>query len=218
VHRLKRIFSSGIEEVKGLILQHLELSRTSLEILQKTISSGNYDKSLVDEEVRRVTALEREGDEIIRDLVDRVVQGAVIPTITNVMIVLLDNVDNVLDMIYFAMKEIRRGLHLWSRDEVRSIVSTELKEMLNLVKTMLDYLNNMLKSEKDEELRKYTRLISSLEEEIDEVKEDILDKVYTIDFTAAEFNHIVTLVYTVDKIADNIQDASFHLATVVTSH
>ncbi|MEM0468003.1 MAG: DUF47 family protein, partial [Pyrobaculum sp.] len=163
MHRLKRIFSSGIEEVKGLILQHLELSRTSLEILQKTISSGNYDKSLVDEEVRRVTALEREGDEIIRDLVDRVVQGAVIPTITNVMIVLLDNVDNVLDMIYFAMKEIRRGLHLWSRDEVRSIVSTELKEMLNLVKTMLDYLNNMLRSEKDEELRKYTRLISSLE-------------------------------------------------------
>lgn len=217
MHKLKRIFTSGLHEVKEKLQSHLELSRQSLEILQRAISSGPLDKTAVDEEVRRVTALEREGDEIIRDLVDKVVQGAVIPTVTNVVIVLLDNIDNILDMIYFAMKEIKRGHHLWAREDLRLIVSSELREMLNLVKSMLEYLNEMLKSEGGEELRKYARLISSLEEEIDEVKENILDKVYTVEFTAAEFNHVVTLVYTVDKIADNIQDASFHLATVMSS-
>jgi len=31
------------------------------------------------------------------------------------------------------------------------------------------------------------------------------------------FNHLVSLVYTADKIADNIQDAAYHLATVLSS-
>jgi predicted phosphate transport protein (TIGR00153 family) len=217
VQRLKKIFSTGLEDIREKIGDHIALSQESLLILQGLILNKSLDRSAVDEAVRKATALEREGDEIVRDLMDKVAQGAVVPTITNVVMVLLDNVDNVLDMIYFAIKEVKRGHHLWTSEQVYAVVSAEVKEMLDLSKTMLEYLQNMLNARDVDDIRRYARLISSLEEEIDEVKENILDRIYGLELSAVAFNHLVSLVYTADKIADNIQDAAYHLATVLSS-
>jgi len=217
VQRLKKIFSTGLEDIREKIGDHIALSQGSLFILQGLILNKSLDRSAVDEAVRKATALEREGDEIVRDLMDKVAQGAVVPTITNVVMVMLDNVDNVLDMIYFAIKEVKRGHHLWTNEQVYAVVSAEVKEMLDLSKTMLEYLQNMLNARGVDDIRRYARLISSLEEEIDEIKENILDRVYGLELSAVAFNHLVSLVYTADKIADNIQDAAYHLATVLSS-
>jgi len=217
VQRLKRIFSTGLEDIREKIGDHIALSQGSLLILQGLLLNKSLDRSAVDEAVRKVTALEREGDEIVRDLMDKVAQGAVVPTITNVVMVMLDNVDNVLDMIYFAIKEVKRGYHLWTSEQVYAVVSAEVKEMLGLSKTMLEYLQNMLNAKDVDDTRRYARLISSLEEEIDEIKENILDRIYGLELSAVAFNHLVSLVYTADKIADNIQDAAYHLATVLSS-
>ena len=217
MQRLKKIFSTGLEDIREKIGDHIALSQESLLILQGLIVNKSLDASAVDEAVRKATALEREGDEIVRDLMDKVAQGAVVPTITNVVMVMLDNVDNVLDMIYFAIKEVKRGHHLWTNEQVYAVVSAEVKEMLDLSKTMLEYLQNMLNARGVDDIRRYARLISSLEEEIDEIKENILDRVYGLELSAVAFNHLVSLVYTADKIADNIQDAAYHLATVLSS-
>jgi predicted phosphate transport protein (TIGR00153 family) len=217
VQRLKKIFSTGLEDIREKIGDHIALSQESLLILQGLILNKSLDRSAVDEAVRKATALEREGDEIVRDLMDKVAQGAVVPTITNVVMVMLDNVDNVLDMIYFAIKEVKRGHHLWTSEQVYAVVSAEVKEMLDLSKTMLEYLQNMLNARDVDGTRRYARLISSLEEEIDEIKENILDRIYGLELSAVAFNHLVSLVYTADKIADNIQDAAYHLATVLSS-
>jgi predicted phosphate transport protein (TIGR00153 family) len=217
VQRLKKIFSTGLEDIREKIGDHIALSQESLLILQGLLLNKSLDRSAVDEAVRKVTALEREGDEIVRDLMDKVAQGAVVPTITNVVMVMLDNVDNVLDMIYFAIKEVKRGYHLWTSEQVYAVVSAEVKEMLGLSKTMLEYLQNMLNAKDVDDTRRYARLISSLEEEIDEIKENILDRIYGLELSAVAFNHLVSLVYTADKIADNIQDAAYHLATVLSS-
>jgi len=217
VQRIKRIFTSGVEDVKAKIASHLELSRQSLEVLLQLLSARATAKSDVDEAMRKITALEREGDEIIRGLVDEVTQGAVVPTVTNLVLILLDNVDNVLDLIYFAVKEIRRGFHLWQKESVYAIVANEVREIFNLIKSMLEYFQKMLSAGKVEEVKHYARIVSSLEEEIDEIKEDVLDKIYGLELTAVEFNHLVTLVFTADRIADNIQDAAYHLVTVVSS-
>ena len=217
MQRLKKIFSTGLEDIREKIGDHIALSQESLLILQGLLLNKSLDRSAVDEAVRKVTALEREGDEIVRDLMDKVAQGAVVPTITNVVMVMLDNVDNVLDMIYFAIKEVKRGYHLWTSEQVYAVVSAEVKEMLGLSKTMLEYLQNMLNAKDVDDTRRYARLISSLEEEIDEIKENTLDRLYGLELSAVAFNHLVSLVYTADKIADNIQDAAYHLATVLSS-
>jgi len=217
VQRIKRIFTSGVEDVKAKMATHLELSRQSLDILLQLLSTRATAKSDVDEAMRKITALEREGDEIIRGLVDEVTQGAVVPTVTNLVLILLENVDNVLDLIYFAVKEIRRGFHLWQKESVYAIAANEVKEIFNLIKSMLEYFQKMLNVKKVEEVKHYARIISSLEEEIDDIKEDVLDKIYSLELTAVEFNHLVMLVFTADKIADNLQDAAYHLVTVVSS-
>ncbi|MEZ0319461.1 MAG: DUF47 family protein, partial [Pyrobaculum sp.] len=217
VQRLRRIFTSGLNEFRDKMSSHLELSHQSFQILMSLIERRDVGKSEVDEAVRKITALEREGDELVRDMVDEVAQGAVVPTITNVVLIFLDNVDNILDMVYFCAKEIKRGFHLWQKDYVYNIISNEVKEILNLSKTMLEYLQKMIKMKNEEELRHYARIIGTLEEEIDEIKENSLDKIYGLDLGAVEFNHLITLIYTADKIADNIQDAAYHLVTIVAS-
>lgn len=217
MHRLKRLFISGIEEIKTSLAAHIELSQESLAIVGNLIQSRNLSKTDIDEVMRKITALEREGDEIVRLLVDKVTQGSVVPTVTNVVLILLDNADNILDMIYFAIKEIKRGYHLWNNDFIYDIINNYVREILDLVKTMIEYFRNMLNTKNYEELVRYARIISSLEEEIDEIKENILDKVYSVNLTAVEFNHITSLIYTVDKIADNIQDAAYHLVTIMSS-
>lgn len=184
MQRLKKIFSTGLEDIREKIGNHIALSQESLLILQELLVNKSLDRSAVDEAVRKATALEREGDEIVRDLMDKVAQGAVVPTITNVVMVMLDNVDNVLDMIYFAIKEVKRGHHLWTSEQIYAIVSVEVKEILDLSKTMLEYLQNMLNARDVDDIRRYARLISSLEEEIDEIKENILDKIYGLELSA----------------------------------
>ncbi|MFN7106201.1 MAG: DUF47 family protein, partial [Pyrobaculum sp.] len=179
MEKIKKIFTGGIEDIKKKIGKHLELCQQSLQGLQSLISR-DLTKIEVDEVMRKITALEREGDEITRELVDQVAQGSVVPTITHIMLILLDNIDNVLDLTYFAVKEIRRGFHLWEKDYIYSILSNETREILNINKTMLEYLESLVKSRNDEEMRHYTRLINSLEEEIDEIKEEILDKIYSL--------------------------------------
>ncbi len=214
MERIRKFFSSGIEEAREKISKHVDLSLQSFKNLQSLFSSRDLSRSDVDEVVRKITAFEREGDEIFRKLIDEVVRGSVVPTVTNVVLILLDNVDNVLDLAYFAVKEIKRGFYLWKKDYIYAIINSEIKEMLNITNTMLEYLQSMLRIRKSEELRQYANLINTLEEEIDEIKENILDKIYGLELTPVEFNHLVTLIYTIDKIADNIQDAAHHLATI----
>lgn len=215
--KLKKFFSSGIDEVREKMSKHLDLCLLSFQNLQNLISIRNLTRNEVDEVTRRITAFEREGDEIVRKLVDDVVRGSVIPTITNVILILIDNVDNVLDLTYFCIKEIKRGFYLWKKDYIYDIISNEIREMLNITKTMLEYFQNMLKVKNNNELRRYAGFINTLEEEIDEIKENILDKVYSLELTPVEFNHLIILIYTIDKIADNLQDAAYHLATIFSS-
>ena len=66
MQRLKRLFSTGLESVKEKVKDHIALSQESLLILQGLILNKSLEKSEVDEAVRKVTALEREGDEIVR--------------------------------------------------------------------------------------------------------------------------------------------------------
>jgi len=212
VQLIRRIFANGVDYVKAKLSSHVKLSYSSLEIILQLLSA-QITKRDVDEAMRKIAALEREGDKVIRDLLDEVTQGTVVPTVTNLVILLLENMDDVLDLFYFTIKEIKRGFHLWQNKNVYA-TALEIKEIFDLVKLMLDYFQRMLYISNNEDIKNCARIIDSLEEKIDEIKENMLNRIYSLELTAVEFNHLVALVYTADKIADNIQDAAYHLLTV----
>jgi len=199
------------------LLRHSTLSIQALDLIRGIVSSKTVDAVSVDEVVRRIAALEREGDEIMRSLGDAAVQGLVAPTITSTLMLLLDNVDNVLDLAYYLAKEIGRGFKLWVNEGVSAIVRGSVREMLDLDRAALEYLQSLFRTLEVDEAKRLARLISSLEEEIDEVKERALDEAYSREYTAVEFTHVTSLIYSADKIADNVQDAAFHFLTIISS-
>nr|KJR72832.1 MAG: phosphate transport regulator [Thermoproteus sp. AZ2] len=197
---------------------HIGYSTQALELIYGVINAADLNEAYLDEVVRKISALEREGDEIIRRLHDEMAKGALVPSAMGNAELLLDRFDNVLDSIYYIAKEIRRGFIVWRNESIRKVVSGQLKEMLDLDKTAIEYISIILDKSRDLEFcGRYARMVSTLEEEVDEVKERILDEVYKLNLSAVEFNHVISLIYTADKIADNLQDAAFLLISIISA-
>ena len=213
----RKLFLGGLDRVTSELLRHTSLSMEALGSIRAVVVSVEMDGYAVDEVVRRTAALEKEGDEIIRALSDALAQGLVAPTLASTLQLLLDNVDNVLDEAFFMAKEVGRGFRLWRNQSLTGILRGLFREMLDLDRSALEYFQAMLRAGPVEEAKRYARLITSLEEEIDEVKERALDEVYKYDFSAVEFNHVSSLIYAADKIADNVQDAAFHYLAILSA-
>ncbi|MFB6490745.1 MAG: DUF47 domain-containing protein [Thermoproteus sp. AZ2] len=214
----KRLFTSGWDSITAGLKTHIGYSTQALELIYGVINAADLNEAYLDEVVRKISALEREGDEIIRRLHDEMAKGALVPSAMGNAELLLDRFDNVLDSIYYIAKEIRRGFIVWRNESIRKVVSGQLKEMLDLDKTAIEYISIILDKSRDLEFcGRYARMVSTLEEEVDEVKERILDEVYKLNLSAVEFNHVISLIYTADKIADNLQDAAFLLISIISA-
>ncbi|MBP1449762.1 MAG: DUF47 family protein [Thermoproteus sp.] len=197
---------------------HISYSLQALDLIYNIISNKNLDENYLDEIVRKISAIEREGDEIIRRLDDEITRGALVPSVIGNTELLLDRIDNILDNIYYIAKEIRRGYIVWRNEEIKKIISGKFREMVDLDKTSIEYIRLMLERSRDLEFcGRYARMVSTLEEEVDEVKEHILDEVYKLNLSAVEFNHIISLIYSADRIADNTQDAVQLLLSIIST-
>lgn len=215
---LKKWFTSGWDDIANHLKTHISYSLQALDLIYNIISNKNLDENYLDEIVRKISAIEREGDEIIRRLDDEITKGALVPSVIGNAELLLDRIDNILDNIYYIAKEIRRGYIVWRNEEIKKIISGKFREMVDLDKTSIEYIGLMLERSRDLEFcGRYARMVSTLEEEVDEVKEHILDEVYKLNLSAVEFNHIISLIYSADRIADNTQDAVQLLLSIIST-
>lgn len=215
---LKRWFTSGWDEIVEGLKAHIGYSHQSIEFLEQILKETELNEVYLDEIVRKIAAIEREGDEIIRKLDDNITKGALVPSVMGSAELLLDRIDNILDNIYYISKEIKRGYRVWKNDNIRKIIIGKFKEMLDLDKTIIEYIGLILDRSRDLEFcSRYARIVSTLEEEVDEIKEYILDEVYQLALSAVEFNHIISLIYSADKIADNAQDAVQLLISIIST-
>lgn len=215
---LRRWFTSGWDAVVSQLKAHVSYSLQALDQIQQIISRDELTEDYLDEVVRKIAAIEREGDEIIRRLDDNISKGALVPSVIGSAELLLDRIDNILDNIYYISKEIRRGYIVWKNENIKKIIIGRFREMLDLDKTIIEYIGLMLNKSRDLEFcSRYARMVSTLEEEVDEVKEYILDEVYKLNLSAVEFNHIISLIYSADRIADNAQDAVQLLLSIIST-
>ncbi|MEZ0247939.1 MAG: DUF47 family protein [Thermoproteus sp.] len=215
---LKRWFTSGWDDIVGQLKAHVAYSLQALGLVQDVISKTELSEDYLDEVVRKISAIEKEGDEIIRRLDDNISKGALVPSVIGNAELLLDRIDNILDNIYYISKEIRRGYIVWGNENIKRIINGKFREMLDLDKTIIEYIGLMLDKSRDlEYCGRYARMVGTLEEEVDEVKEYILDEVYKLKLSAVEFNHIISLIYSADRIADNAQDAVQLLLSIIST-
>jgi Phosphate transport regulator (distant homolog of PhoU) len=217
----------GEREFLDKLVTHLRLSQRALDILENMVLSAvennNISKTKVSEGMREIAALEREGDEIVRQVNDEILKGAVPITTASIMDTILNKSDDVLDGIHVLSRELRRTYFLCNTDPVRKFLGEEFLEMLRIgkeaLKNLIEVIND-LNTKSFSDIRVMVMGIQKLEEEVDDIKDSALDKLYSNakELTYLEFMSNTSLIFGIDDVLDSIKDIAYMLLTLISTY
>jgi len=217
----------GEREFLDKLVTHLKLSQRALDILESMVLSAvennNISKTKVSEGMREIAALEREGDEIVRQVNDEILKGAVPITTASIMDTILNKSDDILDGIHVLSRELRRTYFLCNTDPVRKFLGEEFLEMLRIgkeaLKNLIEVIND-LNTKSFSDIRVMVMGIQKLEEEVDDIKDSALDKLYSNakELTYLEFMSNTSLIFGIDDVLDSIKDIAYMLLTLVSTY
>ncbi|MBP1357918.1 MAG: DUF47 family protein, partial [Sulfolobus sp.] len=119
----------------------------------------------------------------------------------------------------FISREIKRMRLAENGNEVLNSFYSEFVKILNKHLEALDLLSKMLNANTTDEIAQIRGSIEKLEEEVDEIKDNIIDNIYQISgkLTFVEFNHLLSLSHKFDDILDNCEDASDLIMSIILS-
>lgn len=215
------------KEFLNRLMAHLELSQKALEILEgmvlSAVEDNNMSKTKVSEGMREIAALENEGDEIVRQVNDEILKGAVSITTASVMDSILNKSDDILDGIHVLSRELKRTYYLCNTEPIRKFLSEEFLEMIGIGKEALNNLLNMISNLNNRSLNDMSIIVKGirkLEEEVDDIKDSALDELYANakELTYVEFMSIMSLIFGVDDVLDSIKDVAGMLLTLVSTY
>ncbi len=190
------------------IREHLDLSISALQALMNPECELNSEQC-----VRKVSEYEKRGDEIAREIFELVSRGAVTMQVLNITELLTHALDDVLDEIHILSKELDR-LRRHSRNT--RLVSRIFQYIMTCGEKALQGLNNLktmfsqILSEDIKSTKSTIGLIEKLEEEVDELKNSMLETIYSeaSSLSIVEFYASISIVYMVDTILDKIKDVA----------
>ncbi|KUO81094.1 MAG: DUF47 family protein [Vulcanisaeta sp.] len=217
----------GEREFLDKLVTHLRLSQRALDILESMVLSAvennNISKTKVSEGMREIAALEREGDEIVRQVNDEILKGAVPITTASIMDTILNKSDDILDGIHVLSRELRRTYFLCNTNPVRKFLGEEFLEMLRIgkeaLKNLIEVIND-LNTKSFSDIRVMVMGIQKLEEEVDDIKDSALDKLYSNakELTYLEFMSNTSLIFGIDDVLDSIKDIAYMLLTLISTY
>ena len=217
----------GEREFLDKLVAHLGLSQRALDILESMVLSAvennNISKTKVSEGMREIAALEREGDEIVRQVNDEILKGAVPITTASIMDTILNKSDDILDGIHVLSRELRRTYFLCNTNPVRKFLGEEFLEMLRIgkeaLKNLIEIIND-LNTKSFSDVRVMVMGIQKLEEEVDDIKDSALDKLYSNakELTYLEFMSNTSLIFGIDDVLDSIKDIAYMLLTLISTY
>lgn len=223
------LYVGGEKEFLGRLVTHLGLSQKAMGILENMVLSAmensGISKTKVSEGMREIAALEREGDEIVRQINDYVLKGGAVPiTTASIMDTILNKSDDILDGIHVLSRELRRTYYLCNTEPVRNFLGgEEFLEMLRIGKEalkMLIEIINDLNVRSFSDIRVMVMGIQKLEEEVDDIKDSALDKLYASakELTYVEFMSSMSLIFGIDDVLDSIKDIAYMILTLISTY
>ncbi len=218
---LRRLLVLGERQALQDLIVYTELGQKATEILKKQLSSMQMDQTGLISEVR---SIEKKGDDLTLALKSEITQGAVNSTLLGHLLNLVETCDDILDRSLYISREIIRMSHfLKSAEEYSDYVVTEVYprfiKMLDINSQALGTLKQMLQANGLEELNQNRGKIERFEESVDDIKDDIIDRVYTDakNLHYLVFTHILNMVHRIDDLLDDCEDASDYVITVSNS-
>ncbi len=216
---LKRFLMIGEKNVLSRLTNYVDLAQQSLGYLSQMLTGGNADYEGLNE---KIMDIEKEGDEYTSNINHDITSGAISSNLMDTLIILVDKCDDLLDDSYFMSREIRRMMRNHSKNDqasadllVRSYSS--LNDMLSYGLRALRLVKDLLNSADITVIKSKRKEIEDLEEEVDELKDNLIDEVYRdadiISFLV--FEHVISLVHKMDDFLDYCEDISDEVLNIV---
>ncbi len=227
--RLIAPLSAGFKDFTDKLVKHLELSSTALKILEECVyyalSESEEDKAMLLEKITKIKALEYEGDELVRQVNDSVLKGAVPLMSALLMGSILTKSEYVLDNIHVMAKELKRLCLKCATPALRKFAQEDYLSLLRISREAICMLIELVKNAGFKSIDELTVTVSGiqkLEEEADRIKESVLDFLYAEasvrHLTYLEFIGATHLIFTADNVIDALRDIAYMMLTLVGTY
>ncbi|MGC8514571.1 MAG: DUF47 family protein [Thermoplasmata archaeon] len=218
---LRRLLVLGERQALQDLKVYTELGQKATAILSSQLLQSSTEQ---EGSVSKIRAIEKQGDTLTMSLKSDITQGAVNSTLLGHLLNLVETCDDILDKTLYLSREIFRMSHFLHVNPdfagyVKDEAYTRFSKMLEYNKKALSSLQNMLDSNDLEQLKSERKSIESLEEVVDDIKDDLIDRVYveakTLHYLV--FTHIMNTVHRIDDLLDDCEDASDLVMTISNS-
>lgn len=195
------------ERVINGIAQMINLAFSACETLKRAVEDKN--KALLEEVFR----LERDGDEIRRNITQEIYRGAFLPYLRPNIFRLIEVVDEILDMAEEAATNFQKieNLKLLEIDEIYSILEMNVKICSVLSKNFMNFLKD------PERLREGVIVVRMMEKEADNLKFAILEKLKDFEVNFWDGYFVVNFVNSLETLSDVAEEAMDMLQMILLS-
>ncbi len=218
---LRRLLVLGERQALQDLRAYTDLAQKATDILSSQLLQPSTEQ---EESVGKIRAIEKQGDDLTMSLKSDITQGAINSTLLGHLLNLVETCDDILDKTLYLSREVYRMSHfLHLNPELAGYVKdeayTKFLRMLDYNKKALTNLQNMLSANDLEHLKSERKAIESLEEVVDDIKDDLIDQVY-VDAKGLHylvFTHVMNTVHRIDDLLDDCEDASDLVMTISNS-
>lgn len=195
------------EKVINGVSQMIKLAFSACEVLKKAVEDKN--KFLVEE----VFKLEREGDEIRRNITQEIYRGAFLPYLRPNIFRLIETIDEILNTTEEAATSFQKieNLKFLEIEEIYSILEMNIKICRILSKNFPNFFKE------PETLRESVIVVRMMEKEVDNMKFAILEKLKEFEVNFWDGYFIVNFVNSLETISDVAEDVMDTLQTILLS-
>jgi len=197
---------------------------TSTNDLIKMLDCSNMEISQYKETIRKN---EMDGDHLTFELKNEITNGAITPNLMDSFNLLIDKCDDILDRLYYMSREILRyqDFLLTSNENVKEKTCQYYSKLRNMLIYNLDAQKSIMEMLEQNTIEKMVSLwsrVSRLEEEVDDLKDELLDSLYkeANELHYLTFLHLAEITHKIDDLLDTSQDIAdilINVAITVTS-
>lgn len=219
IKSFKSMFIIGEKKVFEALAEYISLEKEASKITSEMFRCNGENFNMLKEKVK---GYEKDGDRITLELKSNVLEGAISPMLLDIFQNLIEKFDNILDLLYFISREIAR-FHLFlekDKNGSEKIICDFYKkfiEIINVHLIALDAIDMMLNASSKEGIIKSWSKIINYEESIDDVKDNLLDIVYSDSGSLhyLVFIHLVEIIHKLDDLLDTDRDISELILNVI---
>ena len=210
-HFLKKLMVIGERQTLQNMETYLSLAEDNSKMLIQIFKDPSKDIADI---TKTIGYNEKKADEMTLEMKREVTSGAIGSSLMDNFLQLIEKFDDIIDKTYWIAREMNRAkdsliANGFQMEPIKGFYEN-FQTILNKNLSALQNIKLILEDSDIENVKKIRGRIEELEESVDEVKDSVIDRLYRTSESISYlmFNHVNSVVHTLDDLLDNCEDIS----------